>query len=93
VISDRAFVFEMQKECFVILSLRAKLPMRIVKQARASKLWRSLWRLHLTFEQSGRELKFDLGDHFSEKRVEKNPILCGLFNGDIGLFMKPNSSK
>jgi hypothetical protein len=35
----------------------------------------------------------DLSDRFSEERVERYLILYELLNGDVGFFVKPNSSK
>jgi uncharacterized membrane protein len=29
------------------------------------------------------ELQFDLGDHLSEERIERNLVLSGLLNGDV----------
>jgi hypothetical protein len=40
-----------------------------------------------------RRLEFDLGDYMSDKRVERDPIISGLLNRDVGLFMKPNFGK
>jgi hypothetical protein len=36
---------------------------------------------------------FDFGDHLSEERVERDPVLCGLLNRDIGFVWKLNSGK
>lgn len=56
-------------------------------------MWRALRRLCLTIERNERELKFDLGGHYSGERVEIDSILSGLLNGDIGFFMKSKSDK
>jgi hypothetical protein len=37
------------------------------------------------------QLKFDLGDHLDEKRVERDLVLSELLNRDVGFFMKPDS--
>jgi hypothetical protein len=34
--------------------------------------------------------RFDLGDHLSEERVERDPTLCELLNEDVGFFMNLN---
>jgi hypothetical protein len=47
----------------------------------------------LSNEKNREKLKFDLGDHLSEERFQRNPILSRLLNGDIGFFMKLNSGK
>jgi hypothetical protein len=36
------------------------------------------------------EIKFDLHEHLSEERVERNPVLSGLLNGDVCFFVKLN---
>lgn len=56
-------------------------------------MWRALWRLRLTIDYIEWELKFDLSDHLSEERVERNWILCGLLNGDTFFFVKLNFGK
>jgi hypothetical protein len=33
---------------------------------------------------------FDLCDHLSEERVERDPALCELLNKDVGFFVNPN---
>jgi hypothetical protein len=32
----------------------------------------------------------DLGDHSERFRVERNPVLCGHLNGDVGIFVVLN---
>jgi hypothetical protein len=34
--------------------------------------------------------RFDLCDHLSEERVERDPTLCALLNEDVGFFVNPN---
>ena len=61
----------------------------IVRQSRSSKRVESL----KPNEKREEELKFDLGDHLCEERVERDPILNGLLNKHVGFFVIPNSSK
>lgn len=42
-------------------------------------------------EERERGLKFDLYDHLNEERIERDPILSGLLNGDLGFFVKLDS--
>jgi hypothetical protein len=37
-----------------------------------------------------RSSRFDLCDHLSEERVERDPALCELLNEDVGFFVSPN---
>jgi hypothetical protein len=39
--------------------------------------------------EKGKEILYD---HFSEGRVERNLVLSGLLNGDVSIFVKPDSS-
>jgi hypothetical protein len=34
--------------------------------------------------------RVDLGGHSERFRVERNPVLCGYFNGNIGIFVVLN---
>jgi hypothetical protein len=34
--------------------------------------------------------RIDLSDHSERFRVERNPVLCGHLNGDVGIFMVLN---
>jgi hypothetical protein len=36
------------------------------------------------------ENRIDLGGHSERFRVERNPVLCGHLNGDIGIFVVLN---
>jgi hypothetical protein len=31
--------------------------------------------------------RIDLGGHLERFRVERNPVLCGYLNGDVGIFV------
>jgi hypothetical protein len=39
------------------------------------------------------KLKFDLYDHLSEEGVQRDLVLSGLINRDVGFLWKPNFSK
>jgi hypothetical protein len=45
-----------------------------VNQARAFTLWSALQRLDIHIEKRERGVKFNLNDHLSEERVERDPI-------------------
>jgi hypothetical protein len=34
--------------------------------------------------------RIDLGGHSKRFRVERNPVLCGYLNGDVGIFVVLN---
>jgi hypothetical protein len=34
--------------------------------------------------------QIDLGGHLERFRVERNPVLCGYLNGDVGIFVVLN---
>jgi hypothetical protein len=34
--------------------------------------------------------RIDLGGHLERFRVERNPVLCGYLNGDVGIFVVLN---
>jgi low temperature requirement protein LtrA len=34
--------------------------------------------------------QIDLGGHSERSRVERNPVLCGHLNGDVGIFVVLN---
>lgn len=38
-----------------------------------------------------KELKFDIGDHLSEEMFERDLVVSGLLNEDVGFYVKPNS--
>jgi hypothetical protein len=44
-------------------------------------------------EKSKGKLKFDCSVHLSEEMVERNPILIGLLNEDVGFVWKSNHGK
>jgi hypothetical protein len=70
----------------VIFEFGVKLPL-ICKECKSLQVCGEPCTTRLTIRQRER-LKFDLSDHLSEKRVERDTVLSVLLKGNVGFFMK-----